>query len=77
MKKIFWVSLASPYNGKTDYFFASLAAIYEVLPVDVVGCKLSNLWGIVEPGKPYQNKKCKITEDSVFVKPTQRKGGFK
>lgn len=78
MKKIYRVSFAVPVDGVSDFYFASLAAIFERFSVDDIGCGLSNLWrGTVAPGKPYQNKKCKISEEVLFVKPTQRKGGFK
>ncbi|MGL5913205.1 MAG: hypothetical protein ACRCZB_03490 [Bacteroidales bacterium] len=56
------------FNSKEekDYYFSSLAAIYEHFSADDIGCKVGNLWRhkIVE-GKPYKNKKCTISKETV------------
>jgi hypothetical protein len=39
-KHIYRVSLQAPVNGKTDYFFGSLAAIYTEFSPEQIGCKV-------------------------------------
>ena len=42
--KVVHVELNEPYQGKKDYYFGSLAAIFDTLPKEVVGCGLKWLW---------------------------------
>ena len=59
--------------AKTDFYFGSLAAIYEVFTPEQVGCKVERLWNSgITAGHPYMNKFCIITRE-VLVRKTQSK----
>lgn len=61
MFKVIHVELkGSPYNGKIHYYFGSKAAIYETLPIHIVGIKLESLWCIDLEKSEYNNKLCTI-----------------
>lgn len=63
---IYWVSFNEAVEGKTDYFFGSLSAIYDTFTVEQVGCKVSRLWNLkITPEKPYIGRKCTITKEPV------------
>lgn len=56
-----------------EYFFGSLAAIYDVFSPYQVGCKVENLWNVgVSDGNPYENNLCRITREP-FIRKQQRK----
>ena len=53
-------------DDRTDFFFSSLAAIYDQFTPGQVGCKVARLWNIgVSDGKPYNGRKCTITKEEV------------
>lgn len=62
--------LGTPENwDMRDYFFGSLAAIYDVFDPYQVGCKVENLWNVgVSDGKPYENNLCRITREPLIRK---------
>lgn len=62
-KKIYHVHLHEPYNGKQDYYFGSMLAIYRHLPADVVGIKYVSLKS--RKWTQYENKKCVIISDEI------------
>lgn len=56
-------------DERTDFFFTSLSAIYEVFTPEQIGCKVSRLWNIgVSRGTAYENAKCKITVEPLTSK---------
>ena len=60
------------WDGR-DYFFGSLAAIYDVFEPFQIGCKVENLWNVgVSDGNPYENSLCRITREPLIRK-QQRK----
>lgn len=64
-----------PLSGdeRTEFFFTSLAAIYEVFTAEQIGCKVSRLYNIGVPdGTPYDGKRCLITREAIHSK-TQKK----
>lgn len=64
-----------PIEGdeRTEFYFSSLAAIYEQFTPEQVGCKVSRLWNIgVSDGFPYKGRKCTITKERIRRK-TQNK----
>ena len=63
-KRVYHVQLREPYNGKTDFFFGSIIAIYSVLPADVVGIKYTSLKS--KRLDRYENKKCVIQSDDII-----------
>nr|DAF67733.1 MAG TPA: hypothetical protein [Caudoviricetes sp.] len=76
-RKIIHVELYEPYQGKNHYFFGSVAAIYEILPRDIIGLSKDTLWGSLKNGG-WKGRKAKITQDILHSKTTNRgikKGG--
>lgn len=64
------VSFHDPVNGKTDYFFGSLKAIYSMFDVEQIGCGLGALYS----AKITRENK-KVTEKCVISKcPIMRLG---
>lgn len=56
-------------DERTDFFFSSLSAIYEIFTPEQVGCKVSRLWNIgVSKGNAYEGAKCKITVEPLTSK---------
>lgn len=58
--KVIHVELKEPYQGKNHYYFGSKTAIYDTLPIQVIGIKLESLWSINLGQKEYNNKLCTI-----------------
>lgn len=63
-KRVYHVHLAEPYEGKQDYYFGSLAAIYSTIPENVLGVKYTSLTAKKFTG--YENKKCVIKVDELI-----------
>ena len=61
------VHFHSPVNGKTDYFFGSLKAIYTMFSPEEIGCKLSTLYSSrLVPGRQKVTETCVITKCRVY-----------
>lgn len=72
-KKIYHVKLSEPKEGKTDFYFGSLSAIFERFTPSEIGCGVNRLWNIgVAKGIKYENKKCTITSGTIIRKPGER-----
>ena len=68
-KVAFFERPAGSDTEQKEYYFGSLAAIYEVFTPEQVGCKVENLWNVgVSDGEPYANKLCRITREAVVRK---------
>jgi|GEM_PF-2318255 len=69
------------FRTGTEYFFTSLAAIYELFSSEEVGCKVQHLWNLqICENKPYIGKKCSIYKVTLYTKRKlnyQRKSGKK
>ncbi|MCM1168909.1 MAG: hypothetical protein NC324_03130 [Bacteroides sp.] len=68
---VYRVSFRTPprEGGAVDYYFSSLAAIYEVFSKAEIGCKVERLWAVgVSDGKPYEGRKCTVTREMVHRK---------
>ena len=66
--KVIHVELKEPYRGKGHYYFGSKAAIYDTLPIHVVGIKLESLWCINLEQSEYNNKLCTIRSGTLIRK---------
>ena len=54
---------------KNEYFFTSLAAIYDQFSKEDIGCQVSRLWNLkIAPDNPYRGLKCVITKEPVARK---------
>lgn len=76
-RKVIHVELKEPYNGRHNYYFGSVAAIYETLPVDVVGIGLGSLWNAFGKDSTYRGKFATVRKRELLTKSTNRgkKGG--
>lgn len=68
-QNIIKVQFLKPVDGQTEYFFGSIAAIYEQFTTEQIGCTMQTLWGRVSAEMPYITKKCIISKHSVVRKP--------
>ena len=67
------VKLKKPFNGKSDFFFGSLSAIYETLTSEQLGVGLGRLYNIgVSRGEKYDGRLCCITQNTLIRKKTKR-----
>ena len=56
-------------DERTEFFFHSLAAIYEVFTARQIGCKVSRLWNIgVSNGTTYEGRLCTISREPISRK---------
>lgn len=56
-------------DSRTDFFFHSVSAIYEVFTAKQIGCKVTRLWNIgVSNGNPYEGRRCTITKEPISRK---------
>lgn len=59
---------------KTDFFFTSLAAIYDQFDKRDIGCQVARLWNLkITPDSPYRGRKCTITKEPVARKRRSQK----
>lgn len=57
----------------TDYYFTSLAAIYEQFSSEQIGCKVERLWNLkITPDSPYIGHKCTISKEPITRKKRQQ-----
>lgn len=64
-----------PIEGdeRTDFFFSSLAAIYDTFTPDQIGCAVNRLWKLrVSDGNPYYGRLCDIRREEVRRKAQKR-----
>lgn len=57
---------------RRDYYFGSLAAVYELFTHEQIGCRVQQLWRMVHPEQPYSNSKCTVSQESMYRKKTNR-----
>lgn len=62
-KRIYHVRLYEPFEGKTDYYFGSIKAIYATLTAEIVGVKYNSL--TAKKLVRYEGKKCVINVDEI------------
>lgn len=58
-----------PVNGVKEYYFGSLAAIYEQFTSEQIGCRLEALWASgIETDKPKATRHCVISKHEIARK---------
>lgn len=63
------VTLKQPYRGRTLWLFGSKAAIYDYLPMSIVGIAKTTLQSHVNLGQhPYENNFCTIQRITLYRK---------
>lgn len=66
---IYRVSFKEAIDGRTDYFYGSLSAIYSNFTPEEIGCKLYQLWRHkVDENNPYIGARCTITKEHLTRK---------
>ena len=68
---IYKVSFREPPRayGKTDYYFTSLAAIYETFTAAEVGCGVQHLYNLgISDGATYEGRKASVTRETLASK---------
>ncbi len=83
MKKLTTLSAASLIKvqffhskdgGATEFYFGSLAAIYEMFDASEIGCRLEALWAAnIEVGKPKATRLCVISKHPMYRKSRENK----
>lgn len=65
-------------SGQLDYYFGSLAAIYDIFSPDQVGCKIENLWNKnLSSGGSWTGSRSTVTRCEMIRKKTKRGGHLK
>lgn len=68
-ERIIKVEFLVPVNGRREYYFGSLAAIYETFTPQQIGCKLEALWSAkITEQKPKSTRHCVISKHPVCRK---------
>ena len=62
------VELNEPYQGKKNWYFGSIAAIYQELPKDVVGAGKEWLWQCLSKKSEHRTRKATIRRSKVITK---------
>lgn len=63
------VHFHNPINGRNDYFFGSLAAIYDTFSAEQIGCRKETLWNAnIEEDKPKSTRCCVVYKHRVVRK---------
>ena len=66
---IIMVSFYLPIDGKKEYFFGSMSAIYERFTKEQIGCDVRNLWNCrIREGRPYKGQRCTISREPLYRK---------
>ena len=62
------------HGGQTDFYFGSLAAIYEVFTPEQVGCKLETLWAAkIDALHPKTTPRCVVSKQMLYRKKQKEK----
>lgn len=66
-KHVYRVTLLEPYDGKTDFYFSTISAIFEILSFELLGVRKESLWSNHNfRYGAYQNKFCTIRKEPVL-----------
>lgn len=67
--RVQFLSPIAEYGGQTDFYFGSLAAIYELFTPEQVGCKLETLWSAkIDALHPKATTKCVVSKQTLYRK---------
>ncbi len=66
------VELDEPYQGKKNWYFGSVAAIYQELPKEVVGAGKEWLWQCLSGKDEHRTRKATIRRSKVITKQQKR-----
>lgn len=71
-QRVVHVELLTPYNGKHNYYFGSVAAIYDTLPTEIVGIGQDALYNLFSKTRTYRGRLSIIRDRRLLRKNTQR-----
>ena len=66
------VELDEPYQGEKNWYFGSVAAIYEELPKEVIGAGKEWLWQCLSKKSEHRTRKATIRRSKVITKQQKR-----
>ena len=67
--RVQFLNPVAEYGGQTDFYFGSLAAIYELFSPAQVGCKLETLWSAkIDALNPKTTPKCVVSKQVLYRK---------
>lgn len=71
--RVQFLSPVAEYGGQTDFYFGSLAAIFELFTKEQIGCQLETLWSAkIDTLHPKTTPKCVVSKQVLYRK-KQRK----
>lgn len=68
------VELAEPYKGEANWYFGSVAAIYQEIPREAVGVSEEYLRRKLREAESYKTKRATIRRSKVISKPQKKDG---
>ena len=72
--RVQFLSPVAELGGQTDFYFGSLAAIYEVFTPEQIGCKLETLWAAkIDTLHPKATPKCVVSKQVLYRKKQKEK----
>lgn len=71
-RKVIHVELKAPYKGRRNYYFGSVAAIYDTIPPDVVGVGMGALWNVFGKSDTYHGQLATVRKRELLTKLTNR-----
>ena len=71
-RKVVHVELKEPCKDKRHWYFGSITAIYDILPVDVVGIAHTTLWNVLSKNGKYTTKTATIRLGVLHSRQTNR-----
>ena len=72
--RVQFLSPVAEYGGQTDFYFGSLAAIFELFTKDQIGCQLETLWSAkIDPLHPKTTPKCVVSKQVLYRKKQKEK----
>lgn len=66
------VLLDEPYQGKKNWYFGSVAAIYDKIPKEVIGAGKEWLWQCLAKKDEHKTRKATIRRANVITKKQKR-----
>ena len=66
------VELDEPFQGEKNWYFGSVAAIYEELPKEVIGAGKEWLWQCLSKKSEHRTRKATIRRSKVITKQQKR-----
>lgn len=70
MENVIKVQFFNPVDGQSEYYFGSIAAIFERFSADQLGCTIESMWAYkLTSERPKITKKCTISKHTIVRKP--------